>query len=277
MNNENWQLFQNKIKQANNGRLSPEEINILLEDLQDFMFENSGKNETVVRQKSVLSDTIHHNLLHDYKHDLLGWQSELTQAIESGSNNRRLSIIKKVTFELSERIKKLTEEIDELVSNEESVDINRTILEIVRYYNLQLKGEHPEIIIRNELSEEIPLLWVKRNDIWEVISNILSNSITAVVAANRTEGLIAVRAEIVEKEIPYVMITVEDNGTGIRQEGFSHIFEKGFTTHENGTGLGLFIVSSIIESSYGGRIVVESKVGKGSTFRVLIPKARYQA
>jgi len=237
---------------------------------------NRLRIEAEIGQKTTLSDSIPHSLLHDYKHDLQDWHSMLSKAIESGSNNRILSIVRKVNFELSEKIRELTNEIGNKISSEEHVDINQTIQEVVRYHNLQLRGKHPEIIITQQKLKEIPLLSIKKDGIWEIVSNLLSNATTAIKAANRSEGLIYVRSDIIEKEIPYVIITVEDNGVGIGNEIKKEIFKKGFTTTENGTGLGLFIVSSIIEDNLGGRIVVDSKVGKWTKVSVLIPKTRYE-
>jgi two-component system sensor histidine kinase PilS (NtrC family) len=68
----------------------------------------------------------------------------------------------------------------------------------------------------------------------------------------------------------WVKISVIDSGSGIAQEEKEKIFEPFFTTKENGTGLGLSIVHKIIEN-HNGSIKVESEVGRGSTFSILLP------
>jgi signal transduction histidine kinase len=72
----------------------------------------------------------------------------------------------------------------------------------------------------------------------------------------------------------WVKIAIRDNGTGIAPENLGKIFDPFFTTKEpgKGTGLGLSICARIIDS-FGGRIVAESELGKGTTFVVLLPAA----
>jgi len=67
-----------------------------------------------------------------------------------------------------------------------------------------------------------------------------------------------------------VWMSVEDTGGGIPQEQINRIFEPFFTTKKTGTGLGLMIVQRIVRT-HGGRIELESHVGRGTTFRVWLP------
>ena len=84
-------------------------------------------------------------------------------------------------------------------------------------------------------------------------------------------GLLAIRAE---NGAGSVILTVEDNGCGMSAEVREHIFEPFFTTKEEGagTGLGLAMVSSIIES-HGGSVEVETRPAEGTTFRLVLPAA----
>ncbi len=69
-----------------------------------------------------------------------------------------------------------------------------------------------------------------------------------------------------------VSVRFEDNGRGISEDEMDRLFIPFFTTRRRGTGLGLAISQRIVENS-GGRLEVQSKLGQGATFTVLLPLA----
>jgi signal transduction histidine kinase len=103
------------------------------------------------------------------------------------------------------------------------------------------------------------------------VMNLLDNSIK--YSGDRIE--ISVRVE--RKDQKMAAVQVSDHGIGIAREELKHVFKRFYrvpgtvTIRVKGTGLGLFIVRSVVEK-HGGKVVVESEgAGKGSTFRVLLP------
>ena len=99
------------------------------------------------------------------------------------------------------------------------------------------------------------------------IGNIIKNAVQAVVA--RPEGRIAVALRSTESAF---VISVKDNGKGIKEEDKKMIFVPNFTTKSGGSGVGLSLAYNIIQSA-GGSITFESEEGKGTEFIICLPKA----
>jgi len=214
--------------------------------------------------------------LHNYKHDMLTIQRELQTALES-SPNRRLQIIKNQLSDLRKYIDKVTQELDSSTRDDfQAVDINEVIQYQVRVFKLELRDSREHIEIITDLSNIVPLISARRDDFREIIFNLLSNSIKAVRSSNKKRGEIYITTDIINLDIPYIEITIEDNGIGIRNEIKDKVFDNGFTTYEDGTGVGLFVTRYIIVNVYGGQIEFESTVGKGTKFHVRIPKKRFE-
>jgi two-component system sensor histidine kinase PilS (NtrC family) len=98
--------------------------------------------------------------------------------------------------------------------------------------------------------------------------------INAVQAMEDGAGTLTVNARHSLRHPGFIEVDVQDTGCGIDKEDLKSIFDPFFTTKENGTGLGLTIAYRIIEN-HGGKIFVDSVVGSGTTFHVLIPCAEF--
>lgn len=102
-----------------------------------------------------------------------------------------------------------------------------------------------------------------------VIENLLKNALDAIQSQSK-EGKIILDAG--EKGGQYY-IDVSDTGKGIAKSQFKKVFEPGFTTKKRGWGLGLSLTKRIVEEYHQGKIFVRSsELGKGTTFRILLPK-----
>lgn len=100
-----------------------------------------------------------------------------------------------------------------------------------------------------------------------VIENICKNAIDAINGKGRIDIYI-------HQHNGHVQIDIKDTGKGIPRKQFKNIFKPGYTTKLRGWGLGLSLAKRIIEGYHGGKLFVkESELGKGTTFRIQLPKA----
>lgn len=121
-----------------------------------------------------------------------------------------------------------------------------------------------DIQVRRDYATGLPPLLGQRGHFAEVFANLLTNAREAM--AGKGELFLEARAG----EDLSVIVTVRDTGPGIHPAQLDQLFEPYFTTKEKGTGLGLAIVKHNTEL-YGGTVAVESALGKGTTFTVMLP------
>lgn len=114
---------------------------------------------------------------------------------------------------------------------------------------------------------------IDEKKIRQVFLNVLLNAIQAMPGGgNITIDLDLLNTTEEDEQFDWVVIKFYDTGKGIPKEHLVQIFDFYYSTKPNGTGLGLSVAQQIIEE-HGGRIEVESKVGKGSIFSVFLPKS----
>ena len=164
--------------------------------------------------------------------------------------------------------------------------------------NLQLKHIIKDLInvLRETLPKAITLKQDLAPDLWTVsadptqVHQVLMNMALNARDAMPTGGTLKIGAHNIRldenysrmnpeaKAGGYVLITIEDNGTGMSEETKSRIFDPFFTTKEigRGTGLGLSTAATIVQS-HGGFLNVYSELGKGSKFSIYIPAAEMES
>jgi len=126
-------------------------------------------------------------------------------------------------------------------------------------------GTDYHIHIHRDFGPTFPPLMMHRRHLWEIFANLLQN---AREAFDGREGHIQITARCNGDYSTEVAIT--DDGPGIPPDRHERVFEPYFTTKEKGTGLGLATVRHNVEL-YGGRIRLESELGKGTRFTVIFP------
>jgi CheY-like chemotaxis protein/nitrogen-specific signal transduction histidine kinase len=166
------------------------------------------------------------------------------------------------------------------VSEAKVLDANRVVSDLVPLLR-SLVGE--DIDFRWNLEQDLGAVRVDEGELEQVIMNLVVNARDAMAGS----GSITIETRTIEpRELPsdggeaagsdglHILFSVSDTGSGMDAQTVARIFEPFFTTKDvgKGTGLGLSTVYAIVNHAHG-RVLVESQIGKGSTFRVLLPHA----
>ncbi len=147
----------------------------------------------------------------------------------------------------------------------ERVDINRTVEDTLEF--LINEARYRNIEIHTELAADLPQITSDSSQLQQVLLNIINNGIDAI----GKNGVIEIKTHYLPK-VNRAAIEITDNGPGIPKHMLDKIFDPFYTTKEvgKGTGLGLSISYSIVEK-LGGKMIVASEEGKGSTFTIYLP------
>jgi PAS domain S-box-containing protein len=143
----------------------------------------------------------------------------------------------------------------------ERQDANGLVLEVLSPYS---QGPPPGIEVRKELAPDVPEVEADADQLKRVLFNVINNALEAM---GETGGVLRLRTRAEEGG---VIILVEDDGPGV--DDVERIFEPHYTTKVKGTGLGLAIARQIVEE-HGGRILAESRPGRGTCVQIHLPAA----
>lgn len=124
---------------------------------------------------------------------------------------------------------------------------------------LENRGLH----VKTRLARELPIAPIDPTQIQQVLVNLIKNAMQAMTRG----GTLTLQTG---QGADGIWVSVADTGGGIPHDQINRIFEPFYTTKRKGTGLGLMIVQRIVRA-HGGRIELESQVGRGTNFRIWLP------
>ena len=133
------------------------------------------------------------------------------------------------------------------------------------------RSEQKQIMLKSSLQGRI-FVWADLNMLDTVIRNLISNALKF----THTGGIVDVS---IRHDGDFIEVAVSDTGVGIEQKHLSKLFRidekfrRSGTAREKGTGLGLILSKEFVKRN-GGKIWVESEIGKGTTFRFTLPKPK---
>ncbi|HQQ88417.1 MAG TPA: ATP-binding protein, partial [Smithellaceae bacterium] len=178
----------------------------------------------------------------------------------------------------AERLNRLVEdlltlshiELKELKFNFENVSINAAITNVISL--VEAKAKEKKITIHNNVRENFPMIRADKDKLTQIFVNILDNAVKFTPESGRIT--------IVAKEADaYTAVSISDTGIGVPRDEIQRLGERFYRVDRSrsrdlgGTGLGLSIVKHLM-IAHGGRMEIESELGRGTTVSLLFPLAK---
>jgi len=253
--------------------------NTLINRIKETDLENATNSDMLLQaNKMIALSKMAAGIAHEVNNPLAsiaekaGWMKDLLAEEDiAGSKN---------FAEFNESVDKIEQHVDrarKIIHNllgfarrmepaKEKINVNNLLDETTGF--LENEARYVNIHIEKQYADNVPVITSDLSQIQQVVLNLLNNAIDAI----GHDGIVTVSTRYNEKT-EEVEINVADTGPGIAESELNKIFDPFFTTKEvgKGTGLGLSISYSIIEK-LGGKIKVQSKVGTGTVFTLLLPK-----
>jgi signal transduction histidine kinase len=254
---------------------SHDEVGDLVEAFNRMTSELSeSKQKLVAAERTAAWQEIARRIAHEIKNPLFPIQTaiETLRKVHAKQHPDFEEIFQESTtmiLEEVERLKRIVTEFSQFARlpkpKLEPCDLRDLCPQVVALYGA-------EIPIHCELPSRLPPVLADREQLTQVLVNLLKNAREALAGAS--DPRIVLRAEAIREGQAMVAVTVEDNGPGMSDEVRAQIFTPYFTTKgaSGGTGLGLAIVQRIV-TDHGGRIEALSQPGQGCAFVLRLPVA----
>ncbi|MFO7817240.1 MAG: PAS domain S-box protein [Desulfovibrionales bacterium] len=248
-------------------------IKLMLGVAMDITRKKQFEKELLKLEKLKSVGSLAGGIAHDFNNVLVGIFGNISLAEDKLEEGHPAGVFLARAERAMHRASRLTGKLLTFATGGQPVKNRVSLREVVQIVALEFSGGNVRPVFDFEDG-----LWtanVDKTQIEEVFSNLIKNAEQAMPDG----GLISIslqNAEISQDEIPhlrpgkYIKAEVRDQGVGLESEYASQIFDPYFTTRNQGQGLGLAAVQSIIVQ-HGGIIEVESEVGKGSVFTFYLP------
>lgn len=247
------------------------EINTDILEINDLINSINNLSQSIKEQENIRK-RLTGDISHELKTPLTNIQSHLEAMIDGiwEPTKERLLSVK----EEAERLSSLVSDMQKLNKyDESSIKLkkdNVNISDIICFVIFQFSNLAKSKNIKIEYEKKNINLYCDKDKITQALVNILSNAIRY----SNEGSTIFIEEKLKDNK---VIISIEDQGIGISEEDLKYVFERFYradksrTRATGGTGIGLTIVKSIV-SSHGGEVKLESKLGEGSKFTIILPK-----
>jgi C4-dicarboxylate-specific signal transduction histidine kinase len=165
----------------------------------------------------------------------------------------------------AEIIKRIRTPFERGPSEQESLAVNEVIREMVLL--LRSEASRRSVSVLTELAADLPQVTGDRVQLQQVLMNLMINGIDAMKDVNGTRELV-INSQRADSE--QVQVSIRDTGVGLPPQQADQVFNAFFTTKPHGTGMGLRISRSIVES-HGGRLWAGDNTPRGACFYFTLP------
>ncbi len=231
--------------------------------VQDVTNRKNQEERSKTQEKLAAVGQLAAGIAHEIRNPLASMSGSVQLLASSFENiddeqKKLIAITLKETDRLNNLISEFLEFVRPNLPMEDSVSVQKLLEECVELLKLNAHASQTQVVLR---TEGLKVIKGNLDKLKQVILNILINSSQA------SSQKIDIHAFLKDN---FIHIEIKDNGAGMKEDVRKKIFEPFYTTKPKGTGLGLAIVHKIIEA-HQGTILVESDLGKGSTFKIQIP------
>jgi len=267
--NRDLKLAEESLRQVNSELES--RVNERTKEVLDEKVEIDKRNQELSRINNDLDNFIY-TASHDLKAPIINIEGliNIVKSTEAYSNSDTKEVIDMMVRSV-ERFKKTISELTEITKVQKSFESNAEWVDLLPLVNEVSEGlkplvEETDAVIHKEF-DPTSKIWFSRKNLRSILYNLLSNAIKY-----QSKQPIPEIKIYTESESNYLVLNVEDNGLGISSHHIHKIFTmfKRLHDHVEGTGVGLYIVKRIVENA-GGKIQVESELGRGTTFKIYFP------
>ncbi|HFD39977.1 MAG TPA: PAS domain-containing protein, partial [Anaerolineae bacterium] len=236
---------------------------------QDITLQKQFQDRLIQTEKLAALGRLAASLAHEINNPLQALRSGLGLLLKGAQDEKQQQYLQVADREVERLIDITTRMLNfyrpSAERQREPLDVNEALDEVLTLTGKQL--QHKGVALVRRLEPDLPLVEAVSDQLRQVFLNIVLNALDAM-----PQGGTLTVASGVNRDAGEVRVSFTDTGNGIPAENIPRIFEPLFSTKPRGTGLGLAISYGIIER-HGGRIEVQSQVGQGSTFTIVLPAA----
>ncbi|MBU0992076.1 MAG: response regulator [Proteobacteria bacterium] len=253
-----------------------DKIQRIKEKKEEEAFRERMKKQLIANERLASLGTLSAGVAHEINNPLAiikesaGWMNTIISGMNL-STVPRLNDLKTAIDKIEksvERARRITHQLLSSVKKQDTalseIRLNEFLQETIHLVKRSLPEKNIKMSLDTRHTDGI--LWTDPYQLRQILINLFTNSARAISNEGWIDLTVADTGDLVS-------ISLKDNGEGIAYENLEKIFEPFFTTRApgEGTGLGLFITRGIVEK-LGGKIEVESQVGEGALFTLVLPK-----